>query len=187
MVRLKLTQAARKHRLGAARIAYVFANVEPTLDTRPSGGREFSWIGPDDRGLELEIVGGAGGPGIRCDAAHHPRYAYGTEEEVTMKINLGSGTGADIASIENIDLDQEVVYFEGERLTEARAEAIARDIAARHGRKGGRPPLAEETSRLGLRLPSDLRERLQAAATKAGVSESELAREAIDDYLAKGA
>ncbi len=104
-----------------------------------------------------------------------------------MKINLGSGTGADIASIENIDLDQEVVYFEGERLTEARAEAIARDIAARHGRKGGRPPLAEETSRLGLRLPSDLRERLQAAATKAGVSESELAREAIDDYLAKGA
>lgn len=56
-MRLKLTQAARKHRLGAARIAYVIANVEPTRGARPSGEREFSWIGPDDRGLELEIVG----------------------------------------------------------------------------------------------------------------------------------
>ena len=64
-----------------------------------------------------------------------------------MKINLGNGTTAEITSIKDIDLDKEVVYFEGERLTEARAEAIARDIAARHGRKGGRPPLAAETSR----------------------------------------
>lgn len=30
-----------------------------------------------------------------------------------MKINLGKGTVADIASIENIDLDNEVVHFEG--------------------------------------------------------------------------
>ena len=104
-----------------------------------------------------------------------------------MQIQLGDGTIAEIASIENIDLDTEVVYFEGERLTEAGAEAIAHDIAARHGRKGGRPPLAEETSRLGLRLPRELHERLREAAHQAGVSESELAREAIDDYLAKGA
>ena len=104
-----------------------------------------------------------------------------------MQIQLGDGATAEITSIENIDLDNEVVYFEGERLTEAGAEAIARDIAARHGRKGGRPPLAEETSRLGLRLPRELHERLREAAHQAGVSESELAREAIDDYLAKGA
>ena len=71
--------------------------------------------------------------------------------------------------------------------TEAGAEAISRDIAARHGRRGGRPPLAEETSRLGLRLPRELHERLREAAHQAGISESELAREAIDDYLAKGA
>ena len=105
-----------------------------------------------------------------------------------MQIQLGDGRVAEITSIENIDLDTEVVYFEGERLTEARAEDIARDIAARHGRKGGRPRLAEgETSRIGLRLPRELHDRLRAAALQAGLSESELAREAIDDFLAKGA
>lgn len=104
-----------------------------------------------------------------------------------MRIQLGNGTSAEITSIENIDLDEEVVYFEGERLTEARAAAIARDIAARHGRKGGRPRLAAETSRIGIRLPRELHDRLKAAADAAGLSESELAREAIDHYLAKGA
>lgn len=104
-----------------------------------------------------------------------------------MRIQLGGGKTAEITSIENIDLNHEVVYFEGERLTEVDAEAIARDIAARHGRKGGRPRLAEETSRIGLRLPRELHDRLRDAAHKAGISESELAREAIDDYLARGA
>ena len=104
-----------------------------------------------------------------------------------MKIQLSDGNTVDIDSIEDIDLDTEVVYFEGQRLTEAQAQVIARDIAARHGRKGGRPRLAEDTSRLGLRLPRELRDRLRDAAHAAGISESELAREAIDDYLAKGA
>lgn len=104
-----------------------------------------------------------------------------------MQIQLGDGKTAEITSIENIDLDQEIVHFEGERLTEAGAEAIARDIAARHGRKGGRPRLADDTSRIGLRLPRELHDRLRTAAHEAGISESELAREAIDDYLAKGA
>jgi hypothetical protein len=56
-VRLKLTQAARKHRVGAARIASVISTIEPTVGTRPSGEPEFSWVGPDNRGLELEIIG----------------------------------------------------------------------------------------------------------------------------------
>jgi len=55
-VRLKPTQAARKHRIGAARIADVIGTIEPTVGTRSSGEPEFSW-GPDDRGRELEIVG----------------------------------------------------------------------------------------------------------------------------------
>ena len=55
-MRLKLTQAARKHRIGAARIADVIGTIEPTVGTRSSGEPEFSW-GPDDRGRELEIVG----------------------------------------------------------------------------------------------------------------------------------
>ena len=56
-MRLKLTQAARKHRIGAARIAAVIGTIEPTVGTRPSGEPEFSWVGPDDRGRELEIMG----------------------------------------------------------------------------------------------------------------------------------
>lgn len=104
-----------------------------------------------------------------------------------MLIQLGDGTTAEITSIENINLDEQVVYFEGERLTEARAAAIARDIAARHGRKGGRPRLATETSRIGIRLPRELHDRLKSAADAAGLSESELARKAIDHYLAEGA
>jgi len=28
----------------------------PTVDTRPNGEVEFSWLGYDDRGVELEIV-----------------------------------------------------------------------------------------------------------------------------------
>ena len=55
-VRLKRTQAARKHRLGSARIAHVMSTTRPTVSTRPSGEPEYSWVGPDDRGLELEII-----------------------------------------------------------------------------------------------------------------------------------
>lgn len=82
-----------------------------------------------------------------------------------MRIQLGDGTSAEITSLENIDLDEQVVYLEGQRLTEARAAAIARDI----------------------RLPRELHDRLKSAADAAGLSESELAREAIDHDLAKGA
>lgn len=104
-----------------------------------------------------------------------------------MRIQLGDGSTAEISSIEDIDLDREVVFFEGQRLTEGEAEKIARDIAARHGRKRGRPRLAEETSRIGVRLPRALHDRLRQAAHEAGISESELARDAINDYLARGA
>ena len=54
---MKLTQAARKHRIGANRIPYVVSHNQPTLSTRPSGEAEFSWAGVDDRGLELEVIG----------------------------------------------------------------------------------------------------------------------------------
>lgn len=57
IVRLKLTQAARKHRLWSARIAHVVSTSQPTVSSRPSGEPEFCWVGPDDRGLELEIIG----------------------------------------------------------------------------------------------------------------------------------
>lgn len=56
-MRLKLTQAGRKHRIGAARIAHVVSHHTPTVGIRASGEAEFSWVGTDDRGLELEVIG----------------------------------------------------------------------------------------------------------------------------------
>lgn len=56
-MRMKLTQSARKHRIGAARIAHVVITSQPSVGIRPSGETEYCWIGDDDRGLELEIIG----------------------------------------------------------------------------------------------------------------------------------
>jgi len=35
----------------------VVSTSQPTVGVRPSGEPEYYWIGGDDRGLELEIVG----------------------------------------------------------------------------------------------------------------------------------
>lgn len=103
-----------------------------------------------------------------------------------MKVNLGSLGVVDVeqAEIEDVDLDTEEYSFEGERLTEARAEEIAREIARRHGLRGGRPPLSSEgVERLGLRVPTGLRARLRARAEADNASESEVARRALEAYL----
>ena len=63
---MKLSQAARKHRVGAARIAHVVSSCQPTVGVRPSGEPEYSWVGDDDRGLELEIIG------VMVDTAGEP-------------------------------------------------------------------------------------------------------------------
>ncbi len=80
-----------------------------------------------------------------------------------MKIQLGDGNTA--------------VCFEGQRLTQAKT------IAARHGRKGGRPRLAADTAGSG--SPAASKTGFTEPAQAAGDSESELAREAIDDHLAR--
>lgn len=43
--------------MGAARIAHVVSASVPEIGTRLSGELEYSWVGLDDRGLELEIIG----------------------------------------------------------------------------------------------------------------------------------
>lgn len=54
---LKFARSARKHRIGRAHALHVIHNTTHTrypptddLDAR------IEWIGPDDRGLELEII-----------------------------------------------------------------------------------------------------------------------------------
>ncbi|MFT3859719.1 hypothetical protein [Micropruina sp.] len=103
-----------------------------------------------------------------------------------MKVNLGSlGTvEVDPDEVEDVDLDREEYRLDGERLTEARAAEVAREISRRNGARGGRPPLsAEGTERIGLRIPKDLRAQLRERATTDRESESEVARKALAAYL----
>lgn len=58
-----------------------------------------------------------------------------------MKIRLGNKIVVPVPA-PDIDLDAEDIEFGGERLTEARATELARDISRRHGRTGGRPSSA---------------------------------------------
>ena len=101
---------------------------------------------------------------------------------------------ADIDSIEDIDLDTEVVYFEGQRLAEAQAPGH-RSRHRRPPRTQGRTSTAcrrhrPDRAKAAPRTPSALtapRTPRSAPPSRSGrsVSESELAREAIDDYLTR--
>jgi hypothetical protein len=53
---IRFTQSARKHRVGRAFARRVLASAEPTLVTTTAGGAACLYVGPDDRGRELEII-----------------------------------------------------------------------------------------------------------------------------------
>lgn len=54
---LRFAQSARKHRIGKAHALHVIYSATPLMqaptETTP---RTWTWIGLDDRGLELEII-----------------------------------------------------------------------------------------------------------------------------------
>ena len=53
---IKFTQAARKHRIGKARALFVIENNPFLLVTSEEERVQRVWQGPDDRGVELEII-----------------------------------------------------------------------------------------------------------------------------------
>ncbi len=55
-MRLRFTRNARRHRIGKAHAVRVMATVEPVATENKRGELELSWVGFDDRGVELEIV-----------------------------------------------------------------------------------------------------------------------------------
>ena len=55
-VEVRWSQSSRKHRIGRAQARHVMQTVQPTATTTASGNDALIWIGPDDRGVELEIV-----------------------------------------------------------------------------------------------------------------------------------
>lgn len=95
------------------------------------------------------------------------------------------------ATIEDVDLDQtEVHLHDGSRLTDSRAEQLARAGVAEARRRNlipGRKSLAGDGShspRVQFRVPESLRAAAEAKAAAEGVSLSVLAREALAHYLA---
>ncbi|MEJ5867133.1 hypothetical protein WDV85_05175 [Pseudokineococcus sp. 5B2Z-1] len=54
---LRWFRSARRHRIGKAHALRVIASVEPQrVPASDEADARFVWIGPDDRGVELEIV-----------------------------------------------------------------------------------------------------------------------------------
>jgi hypothetical protein len=53
---IRFTQAARKHRIGRPSARHVLAGAEPTLVRTAGGADAWLYVGPDDRGRELEII-----------------------------------------------------------------------------------------------------------------------------------
>ena len=86
----------------------------------------------------------------------------------------------------SIDLDVEDVRLaDGSRLTESVAQEFADQVVRASGR--GRPSLTapgERSPQLRLSVPEQLRDSLRARADAEHRSVSELAREAIERYLA---
>lgn len=89
------------------------------------------------------------------------------------------------ATVSNIDLDTEEFYYRGKRLTEADAEKLAEKVLQKAGR--GRPSLtgkAQRSPQVAFRLPPELRAKAEKRAAREGKRVSEIAREALEHYLA---
>ncbi len=100
----------------------------------------------------------------------------------TAKVNLGP-LGVVDSVVNEVNLDQEPIEFEGTLLTEQQAEELGEDIAQR---LGGRPFLDSENRpslRLAFRVPPSVGEELDAVAKRTGRRVSDVLRQAVDEYL----
>jgi len=55
-VEIRFTQASRKHRVGRSSVRYVMARTTPAGTTTSQGNPGWRYVGPDERGRELEII-----------------------------------------------------------------------------------------------------------------------------------
>ena len=53
---IRFTQLARRHRIGRASARHVLATTDPAPVTTSSGANAWLYVGPDERGRELEII-----------------------------------------------------------------------------------------------------------------------------------
>ena len=103
----------------------------------------------------------------------------------------------DDADVTEIDLDEEEFVYRGKRLREADAERLAQETleSIRRGepsleqirRNRGRPSLTGKTQRspqVAFRLTPELRAKVEARAKAEGKPVSQIARDALEQYLA---
>ena len=54
---IRFTTSARKHRIGKAHALHLMGSVPPlVLPATETVPETWTWVGPDDRGLELEVI-----------------------------------------------------------------------------------------------------------------------------------
>ncbi len=109
--------------------------------------------------------------------------------ERLYNIKLGPNHTVPITTedITEVDLDEEEIYLDDIRLTEARAQEIAREISRRYGKQGGRPTLPDSeraSVQKAVRLTPAKAEQLSQVAAARGMRESDVIRAALDAYLA---
>ncbi len=56
VLEIRFTTAARRHRVGRASVRFVMARTSPTGVATSHGSPGWLWLGPDERGRQLEIV-----------------------------------------------------------------------------------------------------------------------------------
>lgn len=173
---VRFSQSARKHRIGRAHALYVMDNGEPQWD-RPAGKEpRLLWIGPDERGVELEVV-----------AVQTPDYLLVIHVMPTALRGKGGNPMTGTSGYRlgpDVDLDVEDVRdADGTRITEDVAEQIAAEVLTRAGRPSLTGPGAHSPE-IKARVPIELRDRLAEAARSRHTTASAIIREALEEYLA---
>jgi hypothetical protein len=110
---------------------------------------------------------------------------------MSKKPNPADYVIGDDAEISDIDLDQEEVYVNGERFTEADAAAMAEELERTSRERsanlipGGKSLSGDGTHSpiVQARVSASVRAKLDAIAERRGVRPSRLLREAIDQFI----
>lgn len=109
------------------------------------------------------------------------------------KIDPASIKFDDDTVVEDIDLAEEEIIVDGQRLTDERADEITADVLAKVRARnlipGGKSLSGDGTHSpiVQTRVPAELRAKLQQIAERRGVRTSKLLREAIDQFIEREA
>ncbi|MCA4760894.1 ribbon-helix-helix domain-containing protein [Mycobacterium avium subsp. hominissuis] len=109
------------------------------------------------------------------------------------KIDPASIKFDDDTVVEDIDLAEEEIIVDGQRLTDERADEITADVLAKVRARnlipGGKSLSGDGTHSpiVQTRVPAEVRAKLQQIAERRGVRTSKLLREAIDQFIEREA